>query len=173
MKTLPSRGLSRETDRRQKLVKTRSCVMERGDVLKEVLCLFLGRNRVSLVRACCSQQSARPGGDGAGRAWLSTISCPCRDVLFSWQHLLLLYGVHDGDCCFSQRRRCQSLPPSFTAVLYFSAHITSQVHREAELQSSPASRRDGITYFSSTLQSGEVKIPGCFLCPRFQSRPDV
>lgn len=170
---MPSNSPRRETDRQQKLVKTRSCVMERENVLKEVLCLFLGRNRVPLVRVCCSQQSAWPGRDRAGRAWLSATSCPCRDVLFSWQHLLLLYRACDGDCCFSQRRRCQSLPPSFTTPLYFSAHITSQVQHEAELQSSPVSRKDGITYFSSTWQSGEVKMPGCFLCPRFQSRPDV
>lgn len=172
-KILPSKSLSREVDRQQKLVKTRSCAVGKGNVLREVLCLFLGRNRMSLVRACCSQQRARPGRDGAGHAWLSSTSCPRRDVLFSWQSLLLLYGDRDGDCCFSQSRSCQSHPPSLPTAPYFSAHITSHAHHEIEVQPSPVFRKDGITYFSSTLQSGELKMPRCFLYPSFQSRPHV
>lgn len=172
-KTLPSKSLSRETDKRQKLVKARGCVVGRENVLREVLCLFLGRNRMSLVRACCSQQRAWPGRDRAGHAWLSSTSCPCRDVLFSWQHLLLLYRARDRDCCFSQGRRCQSLPPSFLTAIYLSALIASQARREDTLQPSPVSRKAGITCFGSTLHRGELKITGCFLHPRFPSRPHV
>lgn len=132
-----------------------------------------------LVRACCSQQRAWPDRAQAGHAWLSSTSCPCRDVLFSWQHLLLLYTACDRGCCFSLGRRHQSLPSPFPTVHisahisqpHFSAHITSQLHHEVELQPSPGSRKAGITYLSSNLRSGELKMPGCILYPRFQSRP--
>lgn len=124
-----------------------------------------------LVRACCSQQRAWPGRARAGRAWLSSTWCPCRDVMFSWQHLLLLHTACDRGCCFSLGRRYQSLLPSFPTVIYFSAHTTSQPHPEVKLQPSPVSRKAGITSFSSNLQNGELKMPRCILCPRFQSRP--
>ena len=63
---------------------------------------------MSLLRACCRQPTARPGRHRAGHAWLSSTSCPHSDVLFSWQHLLLLRGASHGGCCFSQRRRCRA-----------------------------------------------------------------
>lgn len=118
-----------------------------------------------------SAERAWPGRAQAVHAWLSSTSCPCRDVLFSWQHLLLLYTACDRSCCFSLGRRYQSLPSSFPTVTYFSTHITSQLHHEVELQLSPVSRKAGITSFSTNLQSGRLKMPRCILYPRFQSRP--
>lgn len=147
-------------------MKTRGCVVGQGNVLREVLCLFLGRNRMSLVRACCSQQRAWPGGDRAGHAWLSSTSCPRRDVLFSWQHLLLLYRARDRDCCFFQGRRCQNLPSSFPRNTYFSARQATKFN--SNLLQYP----ERLELFAAG-QHGELNMPGCFLYPICQSPPHV
>lgn len=147
------KSLCQEVERQQKLEKTKGCEVGKGNVLMRVLCLFLGRKRMmSLVRACCSQQRAWLGRERAGHAWLSSTSSPHGDVLFSWQHLLLLYRARDRDCL---QRRCQSLVPSFPTALHFSAQITSQTcHHVTNIdrfQPFLMSRMAGITYFLSTM----------------------
>lgn len=171
-KVLPDERPSRQMDRQQTHMKTGGCVVGKGECA-EGGTLALPEEKQGALGESVLQSADRawPGRARAGHAWLSSTSCPCRDVLFSWQHLLLLYTACDRGCCFSLGRRYQSLPSSFPTVMYFSAHITSQLHHEVELQPSPVSRKAGITSFSSNLQSGGLKMPRGILYPRLQSRP--
>lgn len=168
----PDKRPSREMDRQHTQVKTGGCVVGKGECA-EGGTLTLPEEKQGALGETVLQSAERawPGRAQAGHAWLSSTLCPCRDVLFSWQHLLLLYTACDRSCCFSLGRRYQSLPSSFPTVMNFSAHITGQLHHEVELQPSPVSRKAGITSCSSNLQSGGLKMPRCILYPRFQSMP--